>query len=341
MRFDQNKITMIAEIGINHNGDLNLAKEMVSAAKKSGAHVVKFQLYDAKKYISQRSEKPSYQSADKINGSKTQYEIIKETELSIEQMLELRDYANKLDIAFLVTPFEEYSLIELAKHGFDTVKVSSDNLNNVPFLKAIAGTNISSVILSTGMGTLTEVCEAYEVLKHKDLTIMQCTSAYPSLVAEANTSVIETYRELFGVPVGFSDHCLSTAASASAVVFGARVFEKHFTTSRSLPGIDQAASLEPDELSDQLKFLEDVLSSIGSKFKAPTSSEKDTRSTLRRSLYSINDLKKGQIVQACDIAVQRPGLGLSPRFFDTIVGQKTKTDLKSGSLLKLGDFDFE
>ena len=332
------QVHFIAEIGINHNGDLELAKEMILLAKDAGAKTVKFQFYDVDIYIDDDASKPDYQKQSKYKPALSQKEIIREAQLTLEELLQLKDFALKEHIGFLVTPFEEQSLLQLAEAGIKEAKVSSDNLTNIPFLRRLASSTIDTVILSTGMGDFGEVLKAFQILSHKNIMLMQCTSNYPSPTHEANTSVLGLYKDVFDVPLGFSDHTTSEAACASALVFGAKVFEKHFTKSRDLPGIDQKASLEPAEFRKHVEFIEDVNSSIGTRQKAPTLSEESTRKFLRRSLFFARSMAKGEKIAWSDLVSKRPGTGLSPTLADTLVDLALARDVEKGEPLKITDF---
>ena len=334
-----NKVHFIAEIGINHNGDIGLAKNMIDAAKQAGANTVKFQLYDVDEYISNVALKPTYQVASGYKPALSQKQIIKEAQLTEQMLADITVYCKEVQINCLVTPFDDKSLQTLCKLGHSTLKISSDNLNNIGFLEKVNASTAQNVILSTGMGNLSEVETAYNILKGKNLVLMQCTSNYPSPISAANTIVCKTYRDLFNVQVGLSDHTLNEAACASAAVFGARVFEKHFTLSRSLPGIDQAASLEPDELKRHIDLINDVIVSIGSPLKSPQETERSTKEQLRRSLCYSRPLKKGHKISKDDLRAKRPGTGISPSDSHLIVGKILMSDVSGDTLVKITDVE--
>ena len=335
----QSRPYVIAEIGINHNGDISLAKEMIDAAQENGADCVKFQSFIADNYISKIAPKANYQKADESVANLSQREIIKKCQLSTEQAIELKNYAEKKYICFLSTPFEIQSFRSLISIHVDAVKISSCNLTNIPFLEEVADSKIP-VLLSTGMGSLTEVIEAVRIFKKSGshLLLFQCTSNYPSKSKNANLLVINTYQRLFDVPVGFSDHTVSNTAAIVAVGLGAVVIEKHFTTSRKLPGIDQKASIEPGELKVLVKELRDAKLSLGSPLKERTSEEMDTAAALRRSIVAKIDLKKGDILDNNMVEMKRPGDGLPPSFLVELIGKKLKSNVKKDEKILLDYF---
>lgn len=327
---------IIAEIGINHNGNLNLAKKMIKSAKLNGAHCVKFQKFIADDYISRYAQKAGYQKTDKKVVKKSQLEIIKSCELNINQLKILKKFCKKHKIDFLCTPFEQKSLSELVKINIEAIKISSCNLNNIPFLKEAANSKLP-ILLSTGMGELQEVKEAVKIFKNKGnpLMIFQCTSNYPSKIENANLSVLESYKKLFKCPVGFSDHTSSMIPAIVSVAKGAVAIEKHFTLSRKLPGIDQNASIEPNELRKLSNLTSLSKICIGSPLKKRSKEEIDTVKSLRRSLVAAENLKKGTKIKRSMISIKRPGSGLPTTFIKKIIGLKLRKNIKKDQLFKL------
>lgn len=328
----------VAEVGINHNGDMSLAKEMIDAAAESGADCVKFQSFIADKYISPLAGKATYQEQREFAG-KSQRDIIKACEISLKETAELKSYSAKKDIHFLSTPFEVWSLRGLISLGMEAIKISSCNLTNIPFLEEVADSKIPA-LLSTGMGSIDEVINAVNVFQRKNSSLMlfQCTSNYPSLPENANLRVIETYKHLFDLPVGLSDHTTSNITSIAAVALGALAIEKHFTLSRDLPGIDQKASMEPDELKCLIKELRECRSSLGSTIKFRTSEEESTASALRRSLVAAIDLSAGTRFEKDCVIAMRPGTGLAPNFLPSLIGKRLTRSIKAGTPISLDDF---
>lgn len=330
---------VIAEIGINHNGDMSLARRMVDAAKAAGADCAKFQNFMADKYISRHAGKAGYQSKDGTVAGKSQNEIIKACELTYENTLEMKAYCAQVGIDFMSTPFEVWSLRRLVEIGVPAIKVSSCNLANIPFLEELAETKLP-VLLSTGMGTMDEVIRAVGIFKRAGVPLMlfQCTSNYPSRIENANLRVLETYRQLFEVPVGFSDHTPGNTAAITAIALGAVAVEKHFTLSRDLVGIDQKASIEPHELALLVTQLREAKAALGSPLKIRTDEEADTFTALRRSLHAIRPLEAGEVLTADMVAIKRPGDGLPPEFLDRLVGRRLRRQVAEDSKISLDDF---
>ena len=329
---------VIAEIGINHNGNMVLANEMIDAAKNAGADCVKFQSFIADEYISPFADKASYQKQKDV-ATESQKDIIKNCEVTLDQIIELRAYCVRVGIDFLSTPFELFSLRGLIELDIEAIKISSCNLTNYPFLKEAAKSK-KPILLSTGMGDITEVTKAVEIFKinKSPLLLFQCTSNYPSKIKNANLRTLKTYQQLFEIPVGFSDHTTSNTAAIAAVALGAVVVEKHFTLSRELPGIDQKASIEPNELEQLVVVLRDARKSLGSPIKFQTDEEKDTSKSLRRSLVAARDISAGEILDESMMKIMRPGTGLSTEFISIIIGKKFSKSIKQFELIKFDHF---
>ena len=328
----------IAEIGINHNGSMKLAKEMIDIAKSNGADCVKFQSFIVNDYISSLADKASYQKQDGLENV-SQRDIIGKSQLSFKQISDIKLYAKKKGIDFLSTPFEIKSLKYLIELGVDAIKISSCNLTNYPFLEEAAKSNIP-ILLSTGMSNIEEVKKAVKIFKdfNSPLIILQCTSNYPSKISNANLNVLKTYQDMFSVPVGLSDHTYNNTTSVVAISLGAVVIEKHFTLSRSLPGIDQKASIEPSELKMLIRDIRDAKVSLGSFKKFRTDEEKDTFNVLRRSLVASREIKKGEVLKKDMIEIMRPGNGLTTDYIDRIIGKKINRTIVKHELLKLSNF---
>ena len=336
---EKNRPYVIAEIGINHNGDMILAKEMIDAAKENNASCVKFQSFIANNYISKYANKANYQKKDASVKNISQRDIIKQSELSTEQAIEMYDYAKSKNIDFLSTPFEIDSFYSLMKINVPAIKISSCNLTNIPFLEEVASSKIP-VLLSTGMGNLGEVIKAVEIFKKSKSSILlfQCTSNYPSNIKNANLNVIKTYRNLFNVPIGYSDHTKNNIAAIVSVSLGAIAIEKHFTISRDLPGIDQKASIEPSELAELVQELKDAYQSLGSSNKFQTPEEVDTAVALRRSVVAKYDLEPGTKIEKNMISMKRPGDGMPAEMIDKIIGEKKNTKILKDEKILLNHF---
>ncbi len=330
---------IIAEIGINHNGNINLAKKMILSAKKNNADCVKFQKFIADDYISSKAHKANYQKKDNTVRKKSQLQILKSVELNKKEILELKRFSKKKNIDFLCTPFEVNSLRSLVSIKIEAIKISSCNLTNIPFLKEAANTKLP-ILLSTGMGNLEEVKNAMRIFKKSKnpILLLQCTSNYPADLKNANLRVLNTYKKLFKCPVGYSDHTPTNVSAIAAVSLGAVVVEKHFTLSRKLPGIDQKASIEPKELKDLAKQTNDAYKALGSPLKTMSYEEKNTFKSLRRSLVAKIDLKKGQEINHNMISIKRPGNGLPTKYIKTILGKKLRITKRKDELFSLKDF---
>ena len=331
---------IIAEIGINHNGNLNLAKKMILSAKKNGASCVKFQKFIANDYISKFAQKAGYQKNDKKVSKKTQLEIIKSCELNMEQLKSLKNFSKKNNIDILCTPFEISSLKSLIKMNIEALKISSCNLNNIPFLNEAAKSKLP-ILLSTGMGDLKEVKQAVKIFKKSGnpLLLFQCTSNYPSKVENANLSVITSYKKIFNCPVGYSDHTSSMTPAIVSIAKGAVVIEKHFTLSRKLPGIDQKASIEPNELKDLVRLTTEAKNSLGNPVKQRSKEENDTLKSLRRSLVAAMNIKSKSKITRDMVAIKRPGTGLPTTFLKKIIGLKLKKNVMKDQIFKITDFE--
>ena len=326
---------VIAEIGINHNGDFSLAKKMILSAKKSGANCVKFQSFKAEEYISCYAPKATYQKKYK----KSQLELIKSCELKIETLRKLKKFARQINIDFLCTPFEIKSLKELVKIGVPAIKISSDNLNNIPFLIEVSKTKLP-VLLSTGMANLQEVEKAVKIFNKtkSPLLLFQCTSNYPSSIKNSNLEVLKVFRDKFKCLVGLSDHTQSFLPSIIAVTLGAVVIEKHFTLSRKLRGIDQQASLEPNELKDLINKCKQTKIILGNSIKCPTTEELNSIKTVRRSLVASKNLRKGIKIKKDMFEIKRPGTGISPENYKKISGLKLLRNKKKDQVFFWKDF---
>ena len=312
---------------------------MIKSAKINGAHCVKFQKFIADDYISKYAQKANYQKNDRKVKKKTQLEIIRDCQLNTTQLKILKRYSKKLNIDFLCTPFEVQSLKDLVKIGIKAIKISSCNLTNIPFLKEVAKTNLP-VLLSTGMANFAEIKEAFNIFKKNKnpIIVFQCTSNYPANSDNANIAVIKNFKKTFKCPIGYSDHTENNIPAILAVSYGAVVIEKHFTLSKKLPGIDQKASIEPHELKKLVEETYQAKKSIGISKKVRSKEEINTMNSLRRSLVAGESLKKGTKLKKNMIKIKRPGIGLSTKNINKIIGLTLKKNIKKDQLFKLGDF---
>lgn len=316
---------IIAEAGVNHNGDVNLAKRLIDVAVEAGADAVKFQTFHADTIVTRSAEKAAYQKNTTLS-DESQYEMLKKLELSDNVFQELSDYAKKQEILFLSTPFDEESVDLLDGIEMPAFKIPSGEITNYPLLKKIAEKK-KAIILSTGMATLGEVEDALHYLKKygsEDIVLLHCTTSYPAPINSVNLCAMETLRCAFHVPVGYSDHTEGITISIAAVAMGACALEKHFTLDRTLPGPDHKASLEPLELRAMVKAIRDVERSQGDGIKGPNEEEAAIKKIARRSIIARREIKSGDILKESDLAIKRPGTGIEPKYYELIVHMKAR-----------------
>lgn len=314
---------IIAEAGVNHNGDIKLAKEMVDAAVEAGVDAVKFQSFKADKLILHDIEKAPYQK-ETTSGAETQYEMLKRLELQMQQTYDIKQYCDKRNIIFLSTPFEKDSLDELDEIGVSAFKIAATDLTNIQFLRQIASKG-KPIILSAGMCYLEEVRIALEAIEkiNKDVILLQCTANYPIKDEEANIKVVQTLRDEFDILVGYSDHSQGIGASPYAVAVGAKVIEKHFTLDKTFEGPDHQASVEPAELKKLVKDIRRVEKYLGNGVKMPTCTEQMTRKSLQKCLVAAKDIRMGEQFSNNNIVGKRTGgQGISAIYFDEMIGKK-------------------
>jgi len=334
------KIYIIAEAGVNHNGDINLAKRLIEAAKESGADAVKFQTFKTEEIVSLTAEKAPYQ-INNTGNSESQYDMLKALELSEDAFHELTKYAEERGITFLSTPFDHQSADFLDKIGIPLFKIPSGEITNIPLLEHI-GQKKKPVILSTGMSTLGEVEEAITALKTSgttDITLLHCTTSYPAPIDGVNLTAMETLRCAFKLPVGYSDHTEGITIPIAAAALGATVIEKHFTLDKNMSGPDHKASLEPDELKSMVKAIRDVEIAMGDGIKVPTDAEKENIKIARKSLVAKRDIKAGESLNEDAIAIKRPGTGISPKYFQDILGKHTQSNIGRDQILNWSGLD--
>ena len=324
-----NRTLIIAEAGVNHNGDLELAKQLIDVAANAGADYVKFQTFSADRIVSRSALKAEYQQKT-TDASETQYEMLKRLELSHEMHLELIKHCEKQSIKFLSTGFDIESVEFLVGLGIDLIKIPSGEITNLPYLRFIGSLGLP-VILSSGMSTMDEIGDALKILEYAGLsrlqvTVLHCTTEYPTPMVEVNLRALNSINKTFGVVVGYSDHTVGIEVSIAAVALGASVIEKHFTLDRSLPGPDHKASLEPNELIAMVKAIRNIEDSLGSGIKVPALSEIKNMYMARKSIMAKQQITKGEILSTANLIVKRPGDGISPMHWDLLVGQIASRD---------------
>jgi N-acetylneuraminate synthase/N,N'-diacetyllegionaminate synthase len=333
-------VFIIAEAGVNHNGDLEMARKLVEVAVAAGADAVKFQTFRAEAVASPNAPKAQYQ-IDTTGNSETQLEMLRRLELSPRAHHEIQELCRKSGIIFLSTPFDEAAADLLAQFDVPAFKISSGDITNLPLLAHVAR-NGKPVILSTGMSDLDEVAEAVTAIQNEgcdQLILLHCVTNYPASATDINLRAMRTMTEAFGVPVGYSDHTTGIEIPMAAVALGACVIEKHFTLDRDLPGPDHRASLEPAELRAMIEGIRKVEAALGDGRKAPANSELDTARIARRSLVAVGDIRAGTRIVREMIAAKRPGTGLPPAKLSLILGRTALVDITAGSMLALEMFD--
>lgn len=330
-------VTIIAEAGVNHNGDYDLACRLVEAGASAGADYVKFQTFKAEALVSPQARRAAYQRRNlgATEPDDSQLTMLRRLELSYEQFGELRRECERCGTRFLSTPFDFESIEFLRSLGMDMMKVPSGEITNLPYLQAVAATGLP-IVMSTGMATLGEVEDAVRVLTDAGtpldrLTLLHCTTEYPAPYAEVNLRAMETLRRSFGTAVGYSDHTPGIEVSVAAVALGATVIEKHFTLDRNLPGPDHRASLEPAELQALVEAVRHVEAALGDGRKVVTPSEAANREVARKSIVAARDIAAGELLTADNLTVQRPGTGLSPMTWERLIGHRAQAPLVAGT----------
>lgn len=330
------KTFIIAEAGVNHNGDFNLAKKLVDVAVDAGVDAVKFQTWVTELLVTENAEMAQYQ-IDNTQKTESQYQMLKRLELSYDDFTALKKYCDEKGIMFLSTPDEEQSA-DFINGLQDIFKIGSGELTNTPFLRHIAAFK-KPIILSTGMAYLAEVEHALFTLTEsdiqlEDITVLHATTDYPTLVTDVNLKAMNTIKSSFpGVKIGYSDHTLGIEVPIAAVSLGASVIEKHFTLDKSMSGPDHKASLEPHELKEMVAAIRNIEKALGSGWKVPTNTEMENRNIVRKSLVAARDIAKNDIITANDLDIKRPGTGISPTQWDEIVNSRAKKYYQAGELI--------
>jgi N,N'-diacetyllegionaminate synthase len=321
---------VIAEAGVNHNGDLERAFDLIKLAKQCGADCIKFQTFKAKEIVTLKAPKAPYQ-LEVTDKKESQYEMLKKLELSVDQFREIKAKCQKVGILFLSTPYNFNDVDVLEALQVEAYKIASAQLTEHAFLEYVAKKH-KPVILSTGMGTMKEVGEAVNVISssgNDQIVILQCTTNYPSATEDANIHAMLAMQDAFNVLVGYSDHTENPYAVLSSVALGAVVVEKHFTQNRSLPGPDHSSSIEPIEFAELVNGIRNIESSLGSREKIPTPAERKNISAMRRSIVALSKLEVGTIIQQKHLAFKRPATGLSPKKLNEIIGKQIAKEVEA------------
>lgn len=331
-------VFIIAEAGVNHNGDIRLAKELVDMAIDCGADAIKFQTFKAEESTGEFAEKAKYQK-ENTEIEESQLDMIRKLELPFDCFKTLKDYCKEKKITFISTPDGIKSLQFLIDISVDIIKVGSTEVSNIEFLEQIGRTN-KEIILSTGMSTLGEVERAINVLKstgNKNIKIMQCTTDYPTAYEDANVRAMVTMREAFKVPVGLSDHTLGNEAAIAATALGAEFIEKHITLDKNMEGPDHKASMDPKEFKDYVLSIRNTEKVLGDGIKRPTKREIEIMKDVRRSIVADREIKEGTILTKDMLSYKRPGYGIKPELVEIIIGKKVKRSIKKHEVLKWED----
>lgn len=331
-----NRVLIIAEAGVNHNGDLALAKQLVDAAAAAGADLVKFQTFSADRLVTRSATKADYQ-AEVTDRKETQHQMLSRLELSAEMHNDLIAYCALRNIGFFSTGFDIESVDFLVGLGQQCFKVPSGEITNLPYLRHI-GRFGKEVILSTGMATLADIEAAIDVLERAgtsraNISVLHCTTEYPTPMAEVNLRAMNSIQAAFQVAVGYSDHTSGIEVAIAAVALGASVIEKHFTLDRNLPGPDHQASLEPDELKAMVAAIRNIEIALGDGIKRLTPSEEKNKTVARKSLVAASAISKGEKFCADNVVAKRPGTGISPMRWDEVMGRIAQRDYAADELI--------
>jgi len=334
------KVIIIAEAGVNHNGDINLAKQLIDVAVDAGVDYVKFQTFKSESLVSISAKKATYQIENTKDASENQLQMLKKLELSHQQHIELLSYCKQKNISFFSTAFDLESLDYLKSIGLSMVKIPSGEITNLPYLRK-AATLFTEVIISSGMSTLQDINNALKVfieagIPKNKISILHCNTEYPTPMQDVNLHAMLTIQKEFDVTIGYSDHTLGIEVPVAAVALGAKVIEKHFTIDRSLPGPDQLASLEPIELKAMVQAIRNIeLAISGNGIKEPSESEIKNIEIARKSIVAKTMIAKGEVFSEHNITTKRPGNGISPMLWDEVVGQVANIDFNKDDLIDL------
>lgn len=336
------KVLIIAEAGVNHNGDFEKAKKLIEVAADAGADVVKFQTFKAEKLVSSSAKKAEYQQNNFAESDDSQLNMLKKLELPFEWHQDLIDYAKSLEIQFASTGFDEESVDFLESLGQSFFKIPSGEITNLPYLEHIASKN-KPIILSTGMADMNEISDAIDALLNSGLsknhiTVLHCNTEYPTPMEDVNLIAMLQIRNDLGVEVGYSDHTLGIEVPIAATALGATVIEKHFTLDRKLPGPDHSASLEPNELKAMVQAIRNIEKALsGSGIKSPSNSETKNIIVARKSLILTKDLASGTAITKDDLEIKRPGNGISPMKIKEVIGMTLINDMPKEAILQWED----
>lgn len=330
------KIFIIAEAGVNHNGNIETARKLVDVAVMAGADAVKFQTFKAESLVRRDARKADYQMETTDQGE-SQFDMLKKLELTLEMHEQLSEYCRQKEIMFLSAPFDIDSLHYLMELGVDIIKIPSGEITNYPLLRE-AGRTKKRIIISSGMSTLNEVKNAVKVLKDNgssDVTVLHCNTEYPTPYDDVNLRAMYTLKEELGVPTGYSDHTQGIEVPIAAAALGAAVIEKHFTLDQNMEGPDHKASLEPDELEAMVRAIRNIENALGDGKKEPSKSEKRNLGIVRKSIVAKHDIKAGELFTEENLTTKRPGNGICPMQWNQIIGQRAKRKFNADELIEI------
>jgi N,N'-diacetyllegionaminate synthase len=337
-----NRVLIIAEAGVNHNGDLETGKKLIDAAKVAGADVIKFQTFKAEKIASRSARKAGYQVRNLQTNDDSQLSMLKKLELSETMHAELQKYCAEKHIEFLSTPFDLDSIHYLRSLGLTVGKIPSGEITNLPYLEEMAK-NFPRIIISTGMCYLSEIKDALEILmrcgtEKENITVLHCNTEYPTPMEDVNLLAMLTIKNELGVKVGYSDHTPGIEVPIAAVALGAEIIEKHFTLDRNMEGPDHKASLEPGELKQMVTAVRNIELALGNGVKQPSSSERKNIPIARKSLVTTHKLEPGHIMTRDDVTTKRPGTGISPMQINDVIGKKLAKAVEADEVLTEAHF---
>lgn len=329
-------VFIIAEAGVNHNGSIKLAKKLIDVASEAGADAVKFQTFKTENLVSKDASKADYQK-EITREEESQFEMIKKLELDVETHHQLIDYCKSKNIMFLSTPFDHDSIKLLNSLGLEIFKIPSGEITNLPYLRDIGSLN-KKVILSTGMATMDEIEDAWDILieagtKKKNITILHANTMYPTPMEDVNLNAMLSIGKKFNCPYGYSDHTLGIEVDIAAVAMGARCIEKHFTLDCTMEGPDHQASLEPNELKAMVTGIRNIEKALGSNIKQPSPSEMPNITIVRKSIVANCDIKEGELFTEANLAIKRPANGISPMKWDEIIGTYANKNYKKDEII--------
>ena len=329
-------VFIIAEAGVNHNGSIELAYKLIDVASMSGANAIKFQTFKAENLVSKNAQKAEYQKQT-TDPSESQFNMLKKLELDTNAHKRLIDYCKKKDIIFISTPFDHESIDLLNKLKLQIFKIPSGEITNLTYLRHIGSLN-KKVILSTGMSDLKEIGDAIKILTNagtlkENITVLHANTMYPTPMEDVNLRAMQTIQNKFDVAVGYSDHTLGIEVDIAAAAMGATIIEKHFTLDKTMDGPDHKSSIGPEELNSMVSSIRNIEKALGSSIKKPSKSEKPNIIMARKSIVASKSIKKGELFTVNNLTTKRPGTGLSPMEWDSIIGKVAKRDYQIDDLL--------